>query len=173
MENKKSEIICSKDIMVKISKETGNLKELYLKRKRFGRWNGCESYLTIIDELKEKTYKDTESPLILSQRRHKRNKEEVIENLKEFKGADFSVKETWKLNKDELSWRIEVSLKKNKKDRSIQIKQLIPYPKPSYGLGVWSAQSQFPTKIERLAGMHLAYGDIFFGTVIPAITLYK
>ena len=155
---------------IKISEEKGNLKELYVKG---AEWNGSESYLVIIDELEEKTYKDTESPLVLPQKRHKKKGEEIVENIKEFKEADFSVKETWKLNKDELSWRVEVSLKKNKRERTIQLKQLIPYPKPAYGLGVWSAQSQFPTKIERLGGLHLTYGDICFGTVIPAITLYK
>ena len=166
-------LLSNNDIEVGISKEKGNLKKLFLNRNNFGKWNGCESYLIIVDELKEKTYKDIESPLAISQKRYKIKGEEVVENLKEFKGADFLVKETWRLNNDSLSWRIEVFLKKDKKDRTIQIKQLIPYPDPTYGLGVWAAQSQFPTKIERLGGLHLAYGDICFGTVIPAVTLYK
>jgi len=173
MGDKKMSVLSNKDLKVGFSKENGNLTELYLKRKGFGKWNGWESYLVIVDEMKEKTYRDTESPLVLSQRRYGREKDEIIENLKEFKAADFSVKEIWKVDKDSLSWRVEVSLKKNRRERTIQIKQLIPYPKPAYGLGVWSAQSQFPIKIERVAGLHLAYGDICFGTVIPAITLYK
>lgn len=155
---------------IRFSQEKGNLKELYIKGVK---WNGWESYLIIVDELKEKTYRDTEAFLTLFQRRYKKKGEEIVENIKEFKGADFSVKEIWKLNKDELSWRIEVSLKKNKRERTIQLKQLIPYPKPAYGLGVWSAQSQFPTKIERVGGLHLAYGDVCFGTVIPAVALYR
>ena len=165
--------LSSKSIEVGLSKEKGNLKELSLKRNNFGKWNGCESYFSIIDELREKTYKDTESPMSLSQKRGKEGSEDIVENLKEFKGADFIVKEIWKLNGDSLTWCIEVSLKKGKRERTIQIKQLIPYPDPTYGLGVWSAQSQFPTKVERLGGLHLAYGDGCFGTVIPTITLYK
>ena len=155
------------------SKEKGNLRELCLKRKKFGRWNGWESYLIIEDELKAKTYKDIEDSFVLSQKKYRKGGEVIVANLKRFKGADFLIKEIWRLNEDSLSWRIEVFLKKGKKDRTIRIKQLIPYPKPAYGLGVWSAQSQFPTKIERLGGLHLAYGDVCFGTVIPAITLYK
>ena len=91
---------------MEISEKRGNLEELRLKGVK---WNGYESYLIIIDELKEKTYKDTERPLVISQRRYKRKGEEIVKNLKEFKGADFLVKESWKLSKDELSWRIEGS----------------------------------------------------------------
>ncbi len=163
-------LLSNSSMKIRLSQEKGNLKELYLKG---ARWNGYESYLIVVDELKEKTYKDTESPLVLLQKRHKKKGEGIVENIKEFKGADFIVKEIWKLNRDSLSWKIEVSLKRNKRERTIQLKQLIPYPKPAYGLGVWSAQSQFPTKIERVGGLHLAYGDVCFGTVIPAITLYK
>ena len=165
--------LVNKNMDVEISEERGNLDRLSIKRKGFGKWTGCPGRLTIVDELRRRTYTDTKDPMTCSQKRRRRNGETVIENRKEFKGADFSVKETWRMKKDALSWDVTVSLNKGSRDRTIQVRQLVPYPKPAYGLGVWSAQSQFPTTIERVGGLHLAYGDACFGTVIPAVTLYK
>jgi len=166
-------ILSNNNMEVEISKESGNLDALHIKRKGFGKWNACPGHLIIVDELRRRTYADTRDRMTCSPKRHHRDKQAVVENRKEFQGADFSVRETWRMEKDCLSWKVAVSLKKGKRDRTIQIKQLIPYPKPAYRLGVWSAQSQFPTTLERIGGLHLAYGDACCGTVIPAVTLYR
>ena len=64
-------VLSNKHMEIGLSKEKGNLKELCLKRKGFGKWNGWESYLIIVDELKAKIYKDTEDSFILSQKKHR------------------------------------------------------------------------------------------------------
>lgn len=171
--NGKMIFLSNKDMKIGISKRRGNLEEIYLNRNEFGKWNGCPAYTVIEDELKGKSYKDTEDILSLSIKKYRDNGKAVIESLKEFKGADFLIKEVRTMERDSFSWRVEVVLKKEKRERSVRVKQFIPYPKNPYGLGIWAAHSQFPTRIERVGGLHLAYGDVCFGTVIPAISLYK
>ena len=155
------------------SKKCGNLINLTLKRKKFGTWNGWDGHVIIEDELKENKYQDTEDPLTIQFRNGTSEAGLFLEAIKKFDGADFIVRETWEITKDALNWKLEIVLDEGAEDRSLKVRQHFPYYNPPYGMGVWAAHWQYPTDIHRVANNRLAYGDVCFGTLIPAISLYR
>ena len=64
-----------------------------------------------------------------------------------------------------------LTLKPDQPFRSGWLKVLIPYTYTPYRLKVWAARSGFPSDIYSVGGRHLYYGDVCYGTMIPAITL--
>ena len=68
--------------------------------------------------------------------------------------------------------KFTLSLKKPHTFKSGYLKVKIPYSYPTYKLKVWTAKANYPQDIFSLGGTHLIYGDVCYGTMIPAITLY-
>ena len=147
----------------------GNLDSLCLAGSGFNPWNGRPSRLIIVDGRRRRTYSDVQSPMTVKTTRTRTR----IESAKHLKGADFVARETWRVTRDALVWTVEVSLKPGRRERSIQVRQLLPYPNPCYGLGVWTAHPQFPTHVERLGGLNLQYGELCYGTALPSLTFYS
>ena len=88
--------------------------------------------------------------------------------------ADFYVRESWNLeNDDSVVWRMTVHLIPGREYRSVSICRRFSYPENPYGLMAWSANERFPTGIQYIAGLQLFYGDVCYGTLIPAISLYS
>ena len=88
--------------------------------------------------------------------------------------ADFYVRESWHLeNDDSVVWRMTVHLIPGREYRSVSICRRFSYPENPYGLMAWSANERFPTGIQYIAGLQLFYGDVCYGTLIPAISLYS
>jgi len=172
-EKKDSFVLGNRLLEAAFSKRAGNLINLVLKRKKFGEWNGWEGHVIIEDDLKEKKYQDTQNPLTIRFKKGKSEEGLFLEAEKNFSGADFTLKESWEITRDTLNWKLEITLKPGRKERSLQVRQLFPYYNPPYGMGVWAAHWQYPTEIHRVANNRLAYGDVCFGALIPAITLYK
>jgi len=172
-ERKNSYILGNRLMEAVFSKKRGNLIEFILKRKGFGRWNGWDGHLIVEDELKEKKFRDTESPCRVRFQKGRFEEGLRLASTKKFAGADFSLTEIWEVTKDTLNWKVEVKLAKGKKDRSIRLRQHFPYHKERYGTGLWMAHWLAPTHTDRAANFKIAYGDVCFGTLIPAITLYK
>jgi len=67
--------------------------------------------------------------------------------------------------------KFTLKLKDGHSYRTGWLKVLIPYTYTPNRLKVWAANSRFPSDIYSLGGQHLYYGDVCFGTMIPAITL--
>ena len=67
--------------------------------------------------------------------------------------------------------KFTLNLKEGYSYRSGWLKVLIPYTYTPNRLKVWAANSRFPSDIYSLGGLHLYYGDVCYGTMIPAITL--
>jgi len=158
-------------------KKRGNLIEFILKKNNFGRWNGSDGHLIIEDELKEKKFQDTQSPLKIHFEKGKTEEGLYLASTKRFAGADFSVKEIWEITKETLNWKVEVTLAKGARNRSLKIRQHFPYYTitsyhPSYSIGLWMAHWLAPTHTSRVSNFRIAYGDVCFGTLIPSITLY-
>ena len=65
-----------------------------------------------------------------------------------------------------------LSLKKPFTYKSAYLKLKVPYTYPPYSLKVWAARGNYPKDIFEVGGTHLFYGDVCYGTMIPAITLY-
>ncbi|MBR2911817.1 MAG: hypothetical protein IKC05_09420, partial [Lentisphaeria bacterium] len=65
-----------------------------------------------------------------------------------------------------------LALKKPHTFKSGYLKVKIPYTYPPNGLKVWTARENYPQDLYYLGGTHLIYGDVCYGTMIPAITLY-
>ncbi|MBU0714131.1 MAG: hypothetical protein KJ964_02085 [Verrucomicrobia bacterium] len=157
--------ISNKIIAISLSAEDGSLEKVNCGDKC---WNGYSGGLAVIDELAGRIF--TNATAETKTMEAVGNSKRVFE--KSYAGADFIVKETWMALEDCLSWRVEVSLKKGCLARSIQVKQLFPYPYPQYKLNVWSANERFPCSLDKLGGLHLYYGDVCYGTLIPAVSLY-
>ena len=162
--------LSSRNWQADFCEKRGNLKTLLLRTDQgFAPWNGRPGYLAIVDERRGRTYQDVESPAAVSVERSGGG----IRSVKQFRGADFSVTESWRRRAGSLYWNVDVALDPGVKPRTIQIRQLIPYPDPAYGLGVWTAHPGFPTTIDRLGGWHLRYGELCYGTVLPSLTFYR
>jgi hypothetical protein len=130
-------------------------------------WNGYAGDLIIVDELRGKIFNSVNAETVLVEN----NKSSLIFE-KSWADSEFVLREIWTANDDCLSWRVEVKLNSGCLERSIQIKQLFPYPYPAYNLQAWSANERYPCPLEELGGLHLYYGDACYGTVIPAISIY-
>ena len=83
-----------------------------------------------------------------------------------------NVSEIRRKEKDCVSRKFRLSLKEEAKERSGFLKILIPYPYPPYRLKVWSAHQRFPDDLQNLGGLRLYYGDVTYGTLIPAVVLF-
>ena len=68
--------------------------------------------------------------------------------------------------------KFTLSLKKPHTFKSGYLKVKIPYSYPTYKLKIWTARANYPQDLYYLGGTHLIYGDVCYGTMIPAITLY-
>lgn len=160
----------NKLLQVEVSDHCGNLEKIDLIRgRKLYRWGDCASRLVISDELRGRTFTDTEDPRTIQSKRIRSG----IRIVKRFKGADFIVRETWRMKADALDWTVEVVLKPRQPARSIELRQLLPYPCPAYGTGAWTARADFPTTVDRLAGLDLHYGELCYGTALPSLTLYR
>lgn len=143
----------------------GNIGELFCDGQR---WNGYLGNLTVVDELRGRIFTSAGAETVLMEN----NKQRMVFE-KRWKDCDFVLRKIWTAFEDCISWRIEVKLNTGCKERSIQIKQLFPYPYPAYRLRAWSAAERFPCSLEQLGGLHLYYGDACYGTVIPAVSIYN
>ena len=68
--------------------------------------------------------------------------------------------------------KFTLSLKKPHTFKSGYLKVKIPYSYPPNGLKVWTARANYPQDLYYLGGTNIIYGDVCYGTMIPAITLY-
>ena len=48
----------------------------------------------------------------------------------------------------------------------------VPYQAMQYNMKIWTARKGFPREIWDIGGQTIYYGDVCFGTMIPAVTLY-
>jgi len=156
---------------IKICRKTGRILRLLHKKKRFG-WNTSPGKIEIYDGLADRHFSGGESAGKITLRAEKGDEPSVI-ITRRFVRAQFLVKERFKATHDSIGWEVTVLLDKGKQERSIEIRQLVPWPKRPWGWMAWSAQHMFPTYTHNIAGLHLEYGDICFGTVIPAVTIYN
>ncbi len=132
-------------------------------------WSDRPGSVTIIDDRKRRSYSDVDQSIQASTCKTRTK----VTTTKQIKGAEFALKETWHLVGDTLRWDLEITLAPGAKARSIQVRQLLPIPDPAYGINVWTARADFPTTIERLAGLDLQYGEVCYGTLLPSLTLYR
>ena len=116
-------------------------------------WSDRPGSVTIIDDRKRRSYSDVDQSIQASTCKTRTK----VTTTKQIKGAEFALKETWHLVGDTLRWDLEITLAPGAKARSIQVRQLLPIPDPAYGINVWTARADFPTTIERLAGLDLQY----------------
>ena len=153
-----------------ICRTTGRILELIHLKKNL-HWNTNPGRVEVYDGLEDRHFKGGASPSRTIFRVSRgRNPSVVI--LRRFRGAAFYVKETFRAEKDCIHWNVELGLDRHEPDRSVEIRQLVPYPEAPWGWNVWSANFNFPSHTHNVAGLHLEYGDICFGTVIPAVTVY-
>ena len=68
--------------------------------------------------------------------------------------------------------KFSLFLKKPYTYKSGFLKVKIPYTYPPNGLKIWTARANYPQDLYYLGGTRLIYGDVCYGTMIPAITLY-
>jgi len=153
-------------IRAEIDPASGNLSRLFARRRT---WSDRPGRLIITDDLLRRTFDDRHTKTNTGVRRLPGG----VRIEKRFPGAEFNVVETWRAHGDHISWSAEVALKPGKRERSIEIRQLLPYPPRPYGLGAWTGRSDFPTTIERLGNLELQYGELCYGTVFPSLTLYR
>ena len=161
-------ISSSSGISVSISGDNAVIENILLNDEP---WSGCSGNIVVVDELKSSVYDTLRHDHITKVRETKVESNIMLE--KRFKNADFTIRETWRGLDDCVSWRVEIELEEGIPDRTIQIKQLIPYPHPAYHLNVWSANERFPCELEKTGGLNLVYGDACLGTMIPAASIYS
>ena len=153
-----------------VCEHRGNLLALSTRHgKRTVPWTRRPGSVVIVDERRRRTYRDTDDPGTFEVTGTGRR----IESIKRLKGADFVVRERWGIAGDAVTWDLEITLDPGAKPRSIQVRQLLPYPEPAYGIGVWTARADFPITVERLGGLNLRYGELCHGTILPSLTFYR
>ncbi len=158
------------NMAMKICCKTGRILKLTHLKKHFD-WNTHLGDIEIYDGLADKHFSGAESPAATTVK-IKRGDAPSVTIWRRFRGADFSVKEMFQAVEDCIYWNVELYLGAGKRDRSVEIRQLVPYPTAPWGWKAWSANFNFPAYTHNIAGFHLEYGDICFGTVIPAVAVY-
>ena len=144
--------------------ENGNIEQIFCDGYC---WNGYSSILTVVDELRGRIFSSADAKSVLVE-----NDGSSLIFEKCWPDSEFILREIWTAFDDCLSWRVELKLNPECSERSIQVKQLFPYPYPAYKLQVWSANERYSCPLEELGGLHLYYGDACYGTVIPAVSIY-
>ena len=127
-------------------------------------WNAFPVELEVRDDLRCRFYRvsdaETSNPA-------------AGEYLHKWHDADFDVLEKWVVEGRKLVRTVQALPHKNIEKRSISFRMLISYPEKVYGLGCWSANEKFPSHIQWVGGLKLFYGDVCYGTLIPAVALYS
>jgi hypothetical protein len=68
--------------------------------------------------------------------------------------------------------KFTLALKKEYTYKSGYLKVKIPYSYPPNSLKVWTAKADYPQDIYYVGSSNVIYGDVCYGTMIPAICLY-
>jgi len=171
LRSRDSEVILGNANMeIRLSRETGNISRLIHQRKKL-LWNSHPGRLEICDGLTGKCFRTGES-LAKTFIRISRGRQPSLNITRRFRGADFLVRETFRPEADCIHWEVELLLDAGKPERSIEIRQLVPWPTRPWGWRIWSANFNFPTYTHNVAELHLEYGDVCYGTLIPAFTVY-
>ncbi len=154
-----------------IGQESGRMEHLDIAIGDLGQWNTIPGHIEVVDDLTRNCYRDGRDKCVVAV--HKKNPHTVVIS-KRFQGAVFTIQEEWTVAGDEMQWKITVTLDKDEAQRSIKIRQFIPYPtNEPYRWNVWTAQQHFPKELVRVAQSSMVYGDICCGTVIPLLALYS
>ena len=159
-------------LTIGIARDTGRMEQLKLTRGGLGQWNTVPAHLEIVDELTQTTFRDGRDKCDVRVRKSGSDKLVIT---KRFAKARFTVRESFSIRKTEGLWKVKVSLDEGQKDRSLRIRQYIPWPtdEPFWGWNVWTAQQHFPKSLVNVGNTNLVYGDICFGAAIPILSIYK
>ena len=158
-----------KGLSATIDAAVGQMTELCLRRNDFGRWNVTPVRLEVDDRLEPGHFRDGETPCKVEVTRSRGR----IMLKKRYRGAKFTILESWSARGEEIRWRVEAVLDKGQPERSVRIRQFIPWPTDEpYGWMSWTAQQHFPKMLFHLGMTRIVYGDVCFGMAIPLFTVY-
>jgi len=156
---------------IDIGQRSGRMESLDIAHADFGRWNTIPGRIEVVDELKPGCYRDGRDACKITVRKEGSGRTVVT---KRFHGAVFTVREEWEAVGDEVHWKVTVSLDPGEAQRSVRIRQFIPWPTSEpYGWNVWTAQQHFPKQVGLVGQTSMVYGDVCFGTVIPLLSIYN
>ena len=78
----------------------------------------------------------------------------------------------WQTQNDHLSCTLSLIRTAGAPEDGASVSFRIPYQAMQYNQKIWTARKGYPKEIWDVGGQTLYYGDICYGTVIPAVTLY-
>ena len=78
----------------------------------------------------------------------------------------------WKEENEFLSCTLLISRTSGNPTDESFVSFRIPYPAKQSSLMAWMAREGFPKSICEIGGMDIAYGDVCYGAIIPAVSLY-
>jgi hypothetical protein len=160
------------DFIIDIGRRSGRMERLDISIADLGQWNTIPGRIEVVDELQQACYRDCKDTCKVTTVQKKDPNCVVV--TKRFHGAVFTVREEWMVTDDEVCWNVTVVLDSGEAQRSIRIRQFIPYPtNEPYRWNVWTAQQHFPKELVKVAQTSMVYGDICCGTVIPLLALYS
>ena len=134
-------------------------------------WSAIHGRLEIYDGLADRHY-NTAEHCAETAVEIEEGENPAVTFCRRFAGAEWQLRERFRAEEDAVHWEIELLLDEGAVERSIAVRQLVPWPTMPWGWRVWSANFNFPSYTHNVAGLHLEYGDVCFGTVIPATTVY-
>ena len=156
---------------VDIGRRSGRMERLQIDRADFGQWNTIPGRLEIVDELQQVCYRDGRDACEVTIKKEGPN---CVIITKRFYEAVFTVLEEWMVIDGEAHWNVTVTINPGEAQRSIRIRQFIPWPtNEPYKWNVWTAQQHFPKEVVMVGQTSMAYGDLCFGTVIPILSVYS
>ena len=155
-----------------VDRDLGRQCGLEIKRRRGGAWSPRPGGLEIVDELTGAGYRDGRDPSEVTVERIRANGSPGWRVRKAFRGAAFTVTETWSATSSEILWAASVHLKARQRARSIQVRQFVPWPEDPYDWKVWTAARHYPALAAQVGNQYVTYGDVCFGTVLPIVTVY-
>ena len=78
----------------------------------------------------------------------------------------------WAACGNHLTCTLELQRISGKAEDGASVSFRVPYQAMQYNMRIWTARKGYPKDIWDVGGTNLYYGDLCFGTLIPAVTLY-
>lgn len=163
-------ILSNANMRLTLDSRKGILSQLFDIKNSFN-WTKTGGHLEIYDELADRHFRTTELSAELSVQVEE-GENPTVTFLRRFAGAQWRLRENFRAEEDAIHWEVELLLDEGAAERGIAVRQLVPWPTAPWGWRVWSANFNFPSYTHNVAGLHLEYGDVCFGTTIPAVTVY-
>lgn len=153
-------------LVLSLDRKTGGLATLTIVREKEFVWSSHPGDVTVRDDRLNRTFGRRDLIRVEGRVRGRRL---ILRKI--FRGAPWTLHETYAAEPEAIHWTAEVVLDRGD-CRSCAVSYRVPWPMPLYPVSFWSARDGMPSAPHRFAEIALEYGEITSGILMPALSCY-